>query len=323
MTTINLEVFLIILLVALINATNICSTATRSVKFFKLKSCHKSIAPPMARKRVTSLSECVAFTKEKNGLAFNFSPLDATNHLKQFIPNCHVLECPEIGNLSTLEVDLAFDYYSAFGDLNLTQNAVCIKSLGLFKFTEHYLNYTQSILACQNTSGDLADVTSEYRTTAMANLIKVMLPDWYKAAYVGLDDLVREGTFETSSGKPLTCTLNNFRAWAPGHPRSKHATEDCVTLDSDRLWRTTKCDKVRLKGLCELIPQPPKTSWNEEPKNVTCKNISEKNKGKMRKCLRQQKLFEIYTGSSRLDKCAMLNFTIKQFNGTITNDKVE
>lgn len=78
--------------------------------------------------------------------------------------------------------------------------------MGLFTLTNSYENYTQSLLACQNASGDLADVTSESRTVMLSQIIKDGVPDWYKAAYVGLDDIETEGVFRTSLGKLLTCS---------------------------------------------------------------------------------------------------------------------
>lgn len=90
-------------------------------------------------------------------------------------------------------------------------NATCVKSLGLFRLTPSYLNYTETILNCQNLSGDLADVTSEYRTVMLAQFINASMPnDWYKAVFVGLDDLDVEGMFRNSYGKPLTCSRSVF-----------------------------------------------------------------------------------------------------------------
>lgn len=93
----------------------------------------------------------------------------------------------------------------------MTENATCVKSLGLFRLTPSYLNYTETILNCQNLSGDLADVTSEYRTVKLAQFINTSMPnDWYKAVFVGLDDLEVEGVFRNSYGKPLTCSRSVF-----------------------------------------------------------------------------------------------------------------
>lgn len=89
-----------------------------------------------------------------------------------------------------------------------------------------------------------------------------------------MDDIQMEGKFQIASGTLITCS--RFRAWAPGHPRSKHKSEDCVILESFRTWRTVKC-KVKLFALCEFYPEKPmKLMENEMAKNVSCKNIRKK-----------------------------------------------
>lgn len=93
----------------------------------------------------------------------------------------------------------------------MTKNSTCVKSLGLFRLSPNYLNYTETILNCQNVSSDLADITSEYRTVKLAEFVKAsMLNDWYKVVFVGLDDLDAEGVFRNSYGKLLTCSRSVF-----------------------------------------------------------------------------------------------------------------
>ncbi|CAH1133119.1 unnamed protein product [Ceutorhynchus assimilis] len=280
-----------------------CNSIETPLIYHKIKSCHKSTSQIIFWKRVSTLQDCKDATRSKNGLAFNFSPLEAENFTK-FEPNCQVLACPQIDETS-LVMHLGYDYYSAYGNLNATQNVTCIKSLGLFALTPKNLNYSQSILACQNSSADLADITTEYRTVMLSEMLKNHISDWYKAAYVGLDDLRQESTFENSMGKRLTCS--NFRSWAPGHPRSKHPQENCVVMDSEKLWRVVNCARTELRALCELFPTAPKFKENV-PKNVSCDGISEMHKIKKKKCLWQLELFQIYQNSSRLDRCALLDY---------------
>ncbi|XP_066137829.1 uncharacterized protein [Euwallacea fornicatus] len=280
-----------------------CVPPSRVVKYHRLKSCHKSTSKVVFWKQVNSLQECEALARQKAGLAFNFSPPGAEYYAKRFVPNCQVLGCPKIDkDSSSLIPDLGYDYYSAYGNLNVTVNATCVQSLGVFALTPNYQNYSQSILACQNITGDLADVTSEYRTAMLSQVLKDTLSSWYKAAFVGLDDTVREGVFRTGSGMLLTCS--NYRAWAPGHPRSKHDAEDCVALDSDKMWRTLKCNSAKLRGLCELYPHPPEMKETVS-KNMSC---SQKSRAKKRQCLRQKQLLELFHNSSRADRCALLDY---------------
>lgn len=116
------------------------------------------------------------------------------------------------------------------------------------------VNYTTSILKCQENNGDLANILSEVRTNVLSKLIKDNLRLWYKAAYVGLDDIKEEGKFETSSGNLMSCY--KFRAWAPGHPRTVDKDADCVVLDDNRMWRVINCNET-LPFVCELYPESP------------------------------------------------------------------
>lgn len=95
-----------------------CQIEQRAFNYYKIKSCHRSTSPVVFWKYVSSLKECKTTAREKNGLAFNFSPAEAENFTTLTVPNCHVLGCPEIGNDSTLVMDLGYDYYSAYGNSN-------------------------------------------------------------------------------------------------------------------------------------------------------------------------------------------------------------
>ncbi|XP_045471044.1 uncharacterized protein LOC123678195 isoform X2 [Harmonia axyridis] len=187
--------------------------------------------------------ECVTFARERNGLAFNFSPSEDSKTIKskiRSIANCQILGCPELGNSTTLIPDENFDYYSAFGNMNTTSNATCISSTGVFTIIKDKGNYTDSITKCQNLGADLADVLTETRTKQLASLVNSTVGSWYKASYVGLDDLQSKGLFESSNGNHIYCT--KYRAWGPGHPRIKKENYNCVTLHSDRTWEVVPCN---------------------------------------------------------------------------------
>nr|CAH7759999.1 unnamed protein product [Callosobruchus chinensis] len=68
------------------------------------------------------------------------------------------------------------------------------------------------------------------------------------------------------------------------------------------MWRTVDCRR-RLPALCELYPERP--ADRPDLTYVDCGGI--KNNGKKRRCVEQQKLYEIYRNSSRIDKCALEN----------------
>ncbi|KAL3283255.1 hypothetical protein HHI36_006403 [Cryptolaemus montrouzieri] len=248
--------------------------------------------------------DCKKFARERMGMAFNFSPLEAKNIKTKdtLFENCEVLGCPELGNSTTLLPNDMYDYYSAFGNMNTTTNATCIRSTGIFAVMHIKGNYTETISNCQNIGADLADVLSEIRTNQLASLINTTVGTWYKASYVGLDDIMNEGIFESSSGNFLHCT--EYRAWGPGHPRSKRKSEDCVILDIDKTWKVVPCG-VRLTGVCEFFPEAP--TINELDFTYKCNKIQSKRKKK--RCLVEKKtLRQLIEKSPRLDKCAMLGY---------------
>ncbi|XP_018571135.1 uncharacterized protein LOC108910878 [Anoplophora glabripennis] len=248
-----LYIFLFASSVRLISSRSLCEIYDRHLKYYKVRDCYKSNIPVISWTRTSNLQDCMEFTRQRNGLAFNFSPEEASNY-RNFSQNCHVLGCPETKNGITLVADLTFDYYSAYGNLSMTENSTCIKSIGLFGLIEEKHNYNRSTEKCQNIGAHLANVLSEIRTNHLSQYINDTLQDWYKVAYIGLNDINEEGNFRTLNGSKLSCF--RYRAWGPGHPRSKHRNEDCVVLDSDRMWRVVKCSS-KLPALCEFYPSQP------------------------------------------------------------------
>ena len=87
-----------------------CFTEPTYTKYSLLKTCHRSDAGIIARTFVDTVASCMKFASEKKGLAFNFK-YDARNN-----PNCHILGCPEVANLTTLVPDEEYDYYTIYGN---------------------------------------------------------------------------------------------------------------------------------------------------------------------------------------------------------------
>lgn len=133
------------------------------------------------------------------------------------------------------------------------------------------MKYIDAINSCQAKGADLADVLTESRTTQLSSLIKAV-KSWYKAAWVGLADINTEGLFETPNGNFLECT--KYRAWAVGHPRRNRRHEDCVILDTDRMWRAINC-KTKLQAICEFYPSKAIKSTTI-PKIQNCTKIRNK-----------------------------------------------
>ncbi|KAK9879394.1 hypothetical protein WA026_006463 [Henosepilachna vigintioctopunctata] len=286
-------------------SVNRCLKNIRIINYYKLRSCHRSESSLVGSKDVDQLQDCVKFARDRNGMAFNFSPLEARK-LKivkdRYFTSCQVLGCPELGNSTTLIQDAMFDYYSAFGNMNTTMNATCIKSSGVFSVMQIRRNYTETITSCQSIGADLADILSETRTNQLADLINITLNSWFKASYVGLDDMKSEGIFKSSNGNYLHCI--DFRAWGPNHPRSKRKSQDCVTLDVDRTWRTVPCN-IKLTSVCEFFPEAP--TKDEFDMKYLCEQIQERKK--RRACQADKKaLKKLIQNSPRLDKCALLHY---------------
>lgn len=148
----------------------------------------------------------------------------------------------------------------------------------MFYFISKRGNYSESVEVCRNKNGVLADVTSEYRTNALAKLLADLGAE---EAYISLKRDI-SSDFITTNGKQiksrcfiyvfeyfliikcrvllqnyflfigdlLDCT--SYRAWAPGHPK-KWGKTDCVTITRHQTWRSVSCE-VRLAAICEIIP---------------------------------------------------------------------
>nr|CAI5829468.1 unnamed protein product [Callosobruchus analis] len=68
------------------------------------------------------------------------------------------------------------------------------------------------------------------------------------------------------------------------------------------MWRTVDCRR-RFPALCELYPD--RSSDKPGLTDVDCGGI--KDNDKRRRCMKQQKLYQLYKNSSRIDKCALEN----------------
>lgn len=120
-------------------------------RFYRVRSCHRSKSRIIGARNVLNLTECANFAKQRNALAFNFSPTAGAgadkNRQVSYAASCQILGCPEIGNMSTLVSDIDFDYYSAFANLNgkclhlkrLQRNILRISQIA-FALMSHVIN---------------------------------------------------------------------------------------------------------------------------------------------------------------------------------------
>ncbi|KAK3919026.1 Membrane-associated lipoprotein [Frankliniella fusca] len=84
--------------------------------FHLVRRCSRSAMSVVAQANVTSRGRCADLAASRRGLAFNYSPRDAPRGDGQFSSSCLVLDCPEFHELSALQRDEAYDYYSLFTD---------------------------------------------------------------------------------------------------------------------------------------------------------------------------------------------------------------
>lgn len=96
-----------------------CNNDRYTITYHKIKSCYKSKEAIIAWKNLPNVRDCMDFVKERRGFAFNHSPAQAKNYTRGYFKNCQVLGCPDTSNAS-LDFDLGFDYYSAYGNLTST-----------------------------------------------------------------------------------------------------------------------------------------------------------------------------------------------------------
>lgn len=171
-------------------------------------------------------------------------------------------------------------------NVSVLLNATCIKSLGMFRLFQVKENYANAIDSCQQIGADLAHVLSESRTNMLSNIV-ASIPEWFKVAYIGLDDIKQEGEYETPLGDPIACY--KWRAWSPGHPRNFIKSDDCVVLDTERSWKVVNC-KNKLPFICEyyhMAPSPNKTQdcdeLDDKEEQKFCKKVQRNRNRRKRK----------------------------------------
>ncbi|XP_073967699.1 uncharacterized protein [Choristoneura fumiferana] len=264
-----LPTLLIASLIATTSGNVKCSSGSPLIvpKYHLMEKCHRSKVGIMAKANYTSLTSCQRLGIEKKALAFNFVPLEAlkeidrerkknrgrdngTEPLEPLAYTCEVLKCAEVDGGLSLVNDSRYDYYSLYAKPFPHINATCIPATGMFFLTPHKLNYTQARAACRNMSGVLADVVSEARTEALAQLLTGASTE---AAIVALRRS-NGSSFFGANGDSLDCST--YRAWAPGHPRRARLKFDCVLVTGQKTWRSTPCNQ-RYPALCELNPGGP------------------------------------------------------------------
>lgn len=82
-------------------------------------------------------------------------------------------------------------------------NSTCVPATGMFFLLTKKLNYTLAFRGCKNLTAVPADITSEHRTDALAQVLAGASVD---AAFVGLRSK-NGSTFVSSNGRSISLRL--------------------------------------------------------------------------------------------------------------------
>lgn len=107
-----------------------------------------------------------------------------------------------------------------------------------FKLSDSSMNHTAARSHCQASGGYLAIVDSSTKQSAIESLVGEY------TAYIGLDDLANEGTFEWVDGSPIS-----YNNWNSGEPNNSKGNEDCTTTNSS-YWNDITCTNS-YRFICE------------------------------------------------------------------------
>ncbi|XP_054283592.1 uncharacterized protein LOC129000656 [Macrosteles quadrilineatus] len=283
--------------------------------YLLLRTCSMSTSPPLDEAYLQTVEDCERFASKRKAMAFNFvRPEDLQIKEKN---TCILYECPEMDE-ALLEDNSMYDYYGIYRDLDIDSNVTCILQLGMFHLHSEGANYTEAVSWCEGEGAQLARVTTVVRTTKLSTLVATLGPtSKLLQAYVGLNDISQEGFFVSVEDEPLNCF--DYRAWAPGHPRSR-PIEDCVVLDSRRGWRTVDCT-LKLPFICELIEPVPELCGNGKRKKAgtQCRSDEELKRRKQHRSIESKlgvcSIIVMYLHLADIEKnqCRLLTSAIHSF----------
>jgi hypothetical protein len=99
----------------------------------------------------------------------------------------------------------------------------------------------------QSNGGYLASIGSAEENNFLSNMLTI------QSAWIGLNDIETEGTFEWASGEPV-----NYTNWYPGQPNNYNGTQHCVEILNNGQWN----DQYGTYQL-EFIMEKPCSSVNQ------------------------------------------------------------
>lgn len=95
---------------------------------------------------------------------------------------------------------------------------------------------------CSKAGGQVASPRSAAENAALQELITAQ----NKAAFLGMTDSKKEGTFVYPSGEPLV-----YSNWVSGEPNNAGGVENCVEMFTNGKWNDKNCGEQRLV-VCEF-----------------------------------------------------------------------
>ncbi|KAM4702870.1 uncharacterized protein WCC33_011406 [Rhinophrynus dorsalis] len=104
-------------------------------------------------------------------------------------------------------------------------------------------NYNEAKSTCSTAGGQLASPQKAEENQA---IIAIVL-QYKKNAFLGINDIVTEGSFRNPSGEVIT-----YSNWNSGEPNNDKGIEDCVEMFSNGKWNDKNCGERRLI-ICEFF----------------------------------------------------------------------
>ncbi|PKU49608.1 collectin-10 [Limosa lapponica baueri] len=106
-------------------------------------------------------------------------------------------------------------------------------------------NYREALIHCRDRGGTLAMPKDEATNALIADYIS---NSGLFRAFIGLNDMEKEGQFVYADSSPL----QNYSNWKEGEPHDPAGREDCVEMLSTGEWNDSEC-QVTIYFVCEFL----------------------------------------------------------------------
>ncbi|KAJ8719146.1 hypothetical protein PYW07_016702 [Mythimna separata] len=152
--------------------------------------------------------------------------------------------------------------YGQTNETNLSDYGyVPIEALGLYKFHEVPMNYSEAKRVCDMEEARLFYPENSVEANAVLSFWKSKQNNT-QLVYVGISDIATEGIFETIDGKKISEVYNK---WRPDQPDNRNGNEDCVNMNQIGLYNDITCESQNA-FICKKNLPPPKKRENNNCK---------------------------------------------------------